>query len=42
MVKLIPGYKISILLAIAVSLSLGKWSTLYPGTRIVEEVSAAL
>jgi hypothetical protein len=39
MVILIPEYRISILLAIAVHLFLEK--ILYPGTRIVEEVSAA-
>jgi hypothetical protein len=39
---LIPGYKISILLAIAVNLFLEKQLNVYQGTRIVEEVYAAL
>jgi acetylglutamate kinase len=42
MVMLISAYKIPVLSPIALSIFYGKMVNLNPGTRIVEEVSAAL
>jgi hypothetical protein len=41
MVMLIPGFRIYILMAIAITMFLDKWLNLHPGSKIVGEISVA-